>query len=290
MPDKREAAEKAWEQMNEKAAPAQRRSLQRLNEAFGVYREGLRADRRHRLRAALVLAAKEGCMCFVPAREMTADRMIPAYGMNTVAEPCYMICTSPEEAALCPEKVLGCMKLESVISRTVRDKGFAGLWLNPYGGHRFYISREDLSLYCAMAEMGVLDSGFHEACSDPEKTGEEGGGPEQYGEGIGTGTACILVCEEGIGEQTHPFWKWLREEGFHSWGRHGNYGLPWVFINLNSMEYAPGMPGIRITSPIRNHAVTMEEFKTIWKIFRKYDGYDPLRMPENGSGKQESVL
>ena len=101
-----------------------------------------------------------------------------------------------------------------------------------------------------------------------------------FGEGISAGKAVILVYESGIGDSRHPFWAWLLEEGFHLWLNHGNYGMNWIFINLNSMICAPGMPGIKVTSSIREHAVTVDEFKTIWQIFTKYEGLGPLVMPE----------
>ena len=106
-----------------------------------------------------------------------------------------------------------------------------------------------------------------------------------FGEGIGAGKAVILVREKGLGNGKHPFWSWLLSEGFHSWLCHGNYGMDWVFINLNSMTFAPGMPGIKVTSAIREHAITAEEFKTIWKIFMQYEGLPVLDMPEKTVAK-----
>ena len=103
---------------------------------------------------------------------------------------------------------------------------------------------------------------------------------ERYGDWIGNGKACILVKEPGLGDAKHPFWQWLFDEGFHLWLAHGNYGCDWVFINLNSMVCAPGMPGISITEVIRHHAVTAEEFKVIWGIFTQYEGLSVLKMPE----------
>ena len=114
---------------------------------------------------------------------------------------------------------------------------------------------------------------------------------KRFGENIGDGKAVVLVKGSRLGDESNPFWAWLREEGFRSWGYHGNYGCDWVFINLNSMVYAPGVPGIRITFAIREHAITMDEFRTIWEIYRKYDGFGPLVMPEHKPGeKEESIL
>ena len=93
---------------------------------------------------------------------------------------------------------------------------------------------------------------------------------KKYGDTIGEGTACVVVRAQGLDQPDHEFWKWLRDEGFTKWYNHGHYdGCDWVFVNLNSMVYAPGMPGIKIVSPIRDsNGISTEDFKTIWEIFK----------------------
>lgn len=44
------------------------------------------------------------------------------------------------------------------------------------------------------------------------------------------------------------------------------------------MVYAPGMPGMKLATPLFNHAITVYEFLTIWDIFSKYQGLGPLEM------------
>lgn len=113
---------------------------------------------------------------------------------------------------------------------------------------------------------------------------------KKYGDRISAGTACILVFEKGLGDEDHPFWTWLRVNGFHSWGAHGNYGLNWVLVNLNSLTFAPGMPGMKITSTIREHAITVGEFKTIWSIYNKYEGSNTLEMMDADPGVFEEMI
>ncbi len=38
------------------------------------------------------------------------------------------------------------------------------------------------------------------------------------------------------------------------------------------------MPGVGIAPVIANHAITLDEFMTVYNIYKKYDGLDPLRM------------
>lgn len=107
-----------------------------------------------------------------------------------------------------------------------------------------------------------------------------------FGDGIGAGKACIVVREDGLDQLDHPFWKWLDDEGFKPWGNHGHYNrINWVFINLDSMIYAPGMPGVKITSCIRERQITSEEFKTIWSIFKQHEEDD--YRPQNSSDSTE---
>lgn len=97
---------------------------------------------------------------------------------------------------------------------------------------------------------------------------------------IGTDGACFLVKDGSLKQEWDcPIYTWLKERGFSSWGRKGSYlGVDWVFININSKIFAPGMPGVQITRPIGQHAITFDEFKAIYEIFEKYASLPPLQM------------
>lgn len=105
---------------------------------------------------------------------------------------------------------------------------------------------------------------------------------ERKTSGIGEGNACILVKDSSLRDMHAPFWSWLDEHGFSKWSNHGYYdSVDWVWINLNSKVYAPGMPGIKITSCICDHAVKISEFQSIWSIFEQYAGLQVLEMERN---------
>lgn len=90
---------------------------------------------------------------------------------------------------------------------------------------------------------------------------------------IGQGNLEVfLVCDKSLGECDAPFFKWLREEGFTFSGYHGNYGCCWAYANITRKEYAYGMPGVSLAKPLGNHAITIDEFKTIYDIYKKYEG------------------
>ena len=54
--------------------------------------------------------------------------------------------------------------------------------------------------------------------------------------------------------------------------------MDWVFVNPYSKVFAPGLRGYKVTSVVCDHAVTLEEFKVIYNIFKKYKGLDVLMM------------
>jgi broad specificity phosphatase PhoE/rRNA maturation protein Nop10 len=96
---------------------------------------------------------------------------------------------------------------------------------------------------------------------------------------IGAGSAAIIVYDKSL--KMHPsddFLQWLKAEGFTwddlTWGPCKGYqvGVRWVYVNMNSKLYAYGIYGIKVTKEFGGHAVTIDEFKAIYGIFKKYDG------------------
>ena len=91
---------------------------------------------------------------------------------------------------------------------------------------------------------------------------------------ISSGAACFMIKDDSLETDDGEFWKYLKDEGFYSWGRHGNWGCSWVYVNVNSMMFAPGMPGSPITQCIVSkypaNALSIEEFKTIWNILKEH--------------------
>ena len=92
---------------------------------------------------------------------------------------------------------------------------------------------------------------------------------------ISSGAACFMIADDSLRKQDGDFWDYLKSEGFRSWGRHGNYGCSWVYVNVNSKLYAPGMPGIPITRCVVSKypalALSIDEFKGIWEILKRHE-------------------
>ena len=89
-------------------------------------------------------------------------------------------------------------------------------------------------------------------------------------------TEAFLICDRSFANLNAPFVQWLRSEGFVLGDHHGNFGCCWMYVNISRKLYAYGMPGISMVKPIGNHAITIDEFHTIYQIFKPYEGKDPF--------------
>lgn len=95
------------------------------------------------------------------------------------------------------------------------------------------------------------------------------------------GTAYFLVHDKNFRKYSQggaPFIEWLISEGFMFHEIYQNFGehATGVWINLNNKIIACGKPGIRCFEEIGHHAITTDEFKTIYAIYKKYDGKAPF--------------
>lgn len=98
-----------------------------------------------------------------------------------------------------------------------------------------------------------------------------------------TGASCFLIKDERmIGNwQATPIHKFLEDEGFIPWGKAKSHeGVDWLYINIYSKVYSKGMYGAALTKVVGDHAITFDEFLTIYSIYKKYDGLDVLKMNE----------
>ena len=92
-------------------------------------------------------------------------------------------------------------------------------------------------------------------------------------------SSFLIKDDELLNGWYSSFVEFLKNEGFHTWGRKGYFDkVNWIYINLNTMKFAFGIPGVAITEPIGKHAITKEEFIQIYNIYKKYDKEHPLKM------------
>ena len=95
---------------------------------------------------------------------------------------------------------------------------------------------------------------------------------------------AFLVQDKSLKDIDAPFYVWLRDNGFKRAWYKGHYDVcDWVFVNITHKIFACGMPGIKVVAPIGNHAITVDEFYTVYNIYSKYAGLDPLVFPSDNS-------
>lgn len=63
---------------------------------------------------------------------------------------------------------------------------------------------------------------------------------------------------------------YLKKHKFKCMG--GYYTCPWYFIDIVNKFFMPGRPGIKFGRVVGEHAISFEEFKTIFEIYDKYQG------------------
>ena len=83
---------------------------------------------------------------------------------------------------------------------------------------------------------------------------------------------AFLVCDKSLKDCDAPLLEFLRKEGYTLGFHKGNYGCPWIYVDITTKQYAYGMPGIEPVGAIGNQAITVNEFMTIYNIYKKYNG------------------
>ena len=89
---------------------------------------------------------------------------------------------------------------------------------------------------------------------------------------------AFLIKDDSLSDSESKFYKWLRNEGFTFACPKGQFGCNWAYVNITHKIYAYGMPCVGFVKPVGNHAITVEEFFSIYEIYSKYRGLDPLDM------------
>ena len=89
----------------------------------------------------------------------------------------------------------------------------------------------------------------------------------------------FLIQDEDLLKERPLFLKWLLDNGFVFVGERGRYdGCNWIYVSITHKVYVPGIPGRKVFAPIGNHAITVDEFYTIYSIYEKYSGLSELVM------------
>lgn len=110
-----------------------------------------------------------------------------------------------------------------------------------------------------------------------------------------TGSATFLIIDPALEHKDDdPFILWLKEEGFkrqmfgHATASHS------LYVNVNSKVFNWAMAGESLASVVFDHAIHIDEFKTIYNIFKQYEGlpigYYTMEQYRNVFGDNDSHL
>lgn len=93
---------------------------------------------------------------------------------------------------------------------------------------------------------------------------------------IGLGSVEVfLVKDESLKDIHAPFYKWLIDNGFTLCDCYGHFeSCTMVYINNTRKQFAYGRPFIQLARILGNHSITIDEFFTIYNIFRRYEDLD----------------
>lgn len=87
------------------------------------------------------------------------------------------------------------------------------------------------------------------------------------------GTAAFYIYDDKLSHDSdNEFLLWLKEKGFKSEGfGHQNVEHA-MYVNINAKVFNWGMAGVSLATVVGNHAIHIDEFKSIYAIFEKYEG------------------
>ena len=107
--------------------------------------------------------------------------------------------------------------------------------------------------------------------------------------------SCFLIKDDRLKENWHstPIYAFLEQEGFSGAKVGTNLGcrgsIDWLYVNIYSKVFAKGRAGIGLAPVVGNHAITFDEFVTIYNIYKKYEGFSTLKMTQREQDEFEKM-
>ena len=107
--------------------------------------------------------------------------------------------------------------------------------------------------------------------------------------------SCFLIKDDRLKGDWHltPIYAFLEQEGFSGAKVGTNLGcradIDWLYVNIYSKVFAKGRAGINLAPVVGNHAITFDEFVTIYNIYKKYEGFSTLKMTQREQDEFEKL-
>ena len=89
---------------------------------------------------------------------------------------------------------------------------------------------------------------------------------------LSAGSSCFLVKDNGLKNEGHEFWKYLKKEEFDS--LNDDEISEWLLINVKNRTYLSNSSSNKILNYVHDNyqnALEINEFITIWEIIKKHE-------------------
>ena len=101
--------------------------------------------------------------------------------------------------------------------------------------------------------------------------------------GIGANASCFLIKDRNLlleGKTSHIY-EWLEKEDFMDVGHDRVFNSDLIHINIWNKIYIAENPGVILSKVVGNHAITFDEFRTIYEIYKKYHKFHVTKMTKD---------
>ena len=106
-----------------------------------------------KLAVSILSAASWGAVMSTPVTGFSKDGK--GMELGTYESPAgkgYVLCTSPEEVAACPEQMVVLVDSAAIVQRAIAEKEHKGIFINPYGKSPVLLQREHMIMILQLME------------------------------------------------------------------------------------------------------------------------------------------
>lgn len=133
--------------------PEIRRQIVDVIHAVDNYKVDRSDEAYTKLTVSVLLAATRNAAMFAPVTGLSKDKKGMELGtFESPAGKGYVLCTSPEEAAACPEQIIILVNSAAIVRRAVADTEYKGIYINPYGKWPVFFQRDHILMLLDLME------------------------------------------------------------------------------------------------------------------------------------------
>ena len=149
----RKPAKSREEALQDMFTPEIRSAMADVNRDLDRYRVERSDEAYTKLAVSILSAASRGAVMSTPVTGLSKDGKGMELGTyeSSVGKG-YVLCTSPEEIAACPEPMIVFVNSGAVVQRAINDTEYKGIFINPYGKSPILLRREHMIMILQLME------------------------------------------------------------------------------------------------------------------------------------------